>query len=971
MTARRYHKPAVAVNDGSHTGQDSQRLGYFLGEMRFPFLRGFLIFFFSVIMVTGFWPVASLSATEGQTLSASTAQDAPARVLIVHDQADDPQLALELQSLLGHFQTQVSITEVQFYQRGSIQDYDVVFYLGGTHKQVNGDFLDDVYASSKPVVWMGRGIDWLGIVHPLNKYYGFEYARVDASGLLSNVEYKDISLTKTNPVTSITYVTDESRASVLAWTTGTGMQEPYIIRSGNFWFFADIPMVGTTPDSAYSAAGATEDSAFLVLADLLHDILGQQHIPQHPALIRIEDIHPNIDIDRLNSIVEYLYQNNIPFGLGLVPVYKNPATGEEVHLADKPEFVQAIKDAEAKGAVIVLHGYTHQRVGETVVDYEFWDRDTHAPPADETEQGIRDRLNAALRETREQGIYPEIWETPHYAGSNLMHSVVATDFDVIWERSEAPFFPYPVRIQETGQLDLPETLGYISLPEGNDANKLLGFAKAQRVVRDGYAAAFFHPAVDQGQLRDLINGLQDEGYIFQSPAQVAGLAYTPVTPPSWWNHTNWVIWDRISNFVGSSAMDSKIIAAVAFFIIFYYWGIFLLSRKPKKVTGKYNPDLTFVLVVPCLNEEFVIGRTLDHLLSLPDENLYVLVVDDDSEDGTRDLVLSYKSDRLLLLDHPRLLARQGKGKVLNYAYSYLMTSDLVKERGAYNVIVGVLDADGRVAPNIIEAVNPYFDDTQAGAVQVGVRISNAQTNTLTKWQNFEFLTFARISQKAREYLGSVGLGGNGQFVRLSALASLSGTPWTDCLTEDLDLGIRLTLEGWRNHYCPDSFVSQQGVPGLKPLIRQRTRWFQGHITCWRHIPALMARKAPIIARTDTIYYLLAPVLVFLFIPGSILFIFWSIYFMLTGATEAVLNPLNYLTAVLVWYLFSFGALPTVVWTFWREEKEMSAWKAFLWAHVFSFFYVIWFIAGVKAIYRLAHGEGAWAKTARTKESSES
>ena len=38
---------------------------------------------------------------------------------------------------------------------------------------------------------------------------------------------------------------------------------------------------------------------------------------------------------------------------------------------------------------------------------------------------------------------------------------------------------------------------------------------------------------------------------------------------------------------------------------------------------------------------------------------------------------------------------------------------------------------------------------------------------------------------------------------------------------------------------------------------------------------------------------------------------------------------------------------------------MSAGRAFLWAHVFSFFYVIWFIAGVKAIYRLARGEGGW------------
>jgi hypothetical protein len=180
-------------------------------------------------------------------------------------------------------------------------------------------------------------------------------------------------------------------------------------------------------------------------------------------------------------------------------------------------------------------------------------------------------------------------------------------------------------------------------------------------------------------------------------------------------------------------------------------------------------------------------------------------------------------------------------------------------------------------------------------------------------------------------------------------------------------GIRLMLAGWQNHYCPDSFVAQQGVLRLIPLIRQRTRWFQGHLTCWRHIPALLARRGPVIARTDTIYYLLAPVLVFLFLPSSILFVFWSIYFLATGATAVAVSPWSYLPALVVWYLFSFGALPTVVWTFWREEKGMSAPRAFLWAHLFSFFYVIWFIAGCKAVYRMARGEGSWAKTARTKE----
>lgn len=944
------------------------------------FFKGLCIrFFVALLLLTLLFFVlpplridSALSATLPEIASDPTSASVPAgpRVLIVHDQKDDPKLGHELAALLGHFFAESTIVEQPFYEGGSMENYDVVFYIGGSHREVNQDFLIDISMRERPVVWMGRGLDWLSARYPLSRY-GFEYARVDGSGTINTVTYENTSLVKTNPVTNFAYITDEAKARVLAWAEGEAGTTPYVIRSDNFWFFADIPMVGTDVNSAYSAAGATEDGAYLVLADLLHDITGIDHQIQHPALVRIEDIHPNTDIKRFNSVVDYLYHKQIPFGIGLVPVYKNPETGEEVHLSDRPDFVAAIKDAQAKGAVIVLHGYTHQRVGETVVDYEFWDRDTHAPPVDENPVATRARVESAIRETAEVGIYPQIWETPHYAASDQTHDIVAEYFKAVWERSDAPFFPYLVQLN-TGQTALPETLGYVNPSEGypgqgHSAETLLEVAAKQKVVRDGYAAFFFHPMVEGGELRTMVEGLQDQGYRFASPAQVAGLQYSPTEPPSWISNMLWQVSDKVGSLMPDNAMDARIVTIIALFVILYYWGIFLLSRKPSPVTDPPDPDLHFVIVVPCLNEELVIARTLDHLLSLPERNLTILVVNDDSDDRTREIALSYPRDRVTVIDHPHAEARQGKGRVLNYAFRYLMHSQLLAKNGADKVILGVIDADGRVESNVVDTVNPYFVNHRTGAVQVGVRISNANTNTLTKWQNFEFLTFARISQKAREHLGSVGLGGNGQFVRLSALATLGEDPWSDCLTEDLDLGIRLMLSGWVNHYSPDSFVSQQGLPKMRALIRQRTRWFQGHITCWHHIPALMGRKSPVIARTDTIYYLLAPVLVFLFLPSLLIFMFWSIYFLVSGASSVVLSPLNYLPVLVAWYLLSFGALPTVVWTFWREEKEISAWKAFLWAHIFSFFYVIWFVAGCKAIYRIVRGQGAWAKTARTEE----
>jgi len=98
----------------------------------------------------------------------------------------------------------------------------------------------------------------------------------------------------------------------------------------------------------------------------------------------------------------------------------------------------------------------------------------------------------------------------------------------------------------------------------------------------------------------------------------------------------------------------------------------------------------------------------------------------------------------------------------------------------------------------------------------------------------EFIGFSFLVQAARDRIGSVGLGGNGQFNRLSALRSLGRPPWTDCLTEDLDIGLALVGQGWRIRFWRGAFVAQQGLRSPRLLLRQRTRWVQGNYQCMTH-----------------------------------------------------------------------------------------------------------------------------------------
>jgi len=218
----------------------------------------------------------------------------------------------------------------------------------------------------------------------------------------------------------------------------------------------------------------------------------------------------------------------------------------------------------------------------------------------------------------------------------------------------------------------------------------------------------------------------------------------------------------------------------------------------------------FVFLMPCLNEELVIARSLQRLLSMPADNFAVMVIDDGSDDGTAAAVTGVADERVWLLSRKLPNARQGKGEALNDAIAQLVSSDRLAGRDPDSVIIAVVDADGHLDPHALADVTEFFADPRVGAVQIGVRINNRDRSMLARMQDMEFVIYTEVFQRGRRHLGSVGLGGNGQFVRLSALRSLGPAPWTRSLTEDLDLGVRLAAAGWRNEYCRTAAVHQQG-----------------------------------------------------------------------------------------------------------------------------------------------------------------
>ena len=389
-----------------------------------------------------------------------------------------------------------------------------------------------------------------------------------------------------------------------------------------------------------------------------------------------------------------------------------------------------------------------------------------------------------------------------------------------------------------------------------------------------------------------------------------------------------------------------------------------------QAAGVVNPPpagpggLFFVFLMPCLNEEKVILGSVQRLLSMPGGNFVVLVIDDGSDDATVEVVASAVGDQVWLLSRQAPDARQGKGEALNAAIRFLASSGRLSGRDPDKVIVVVVDADGRLDRHAVSVVGPYFADPTVGAVQIGVRINNRDSSRLARMQDMEFVIYTEVFQRGRRHLGSVGLGGNGQFMRLSALLSLGGSPWTRSLTDDLDLGVRLLAAGWRNEYCSAAAVHQQGVIQIRRLIRQRSRWFQGHLQSWTLIP-LVLRSTPRRARSDLLYHLSSPAILLI---ASLL----SSSFLLSMANCVMLavqgrNPLGWWIAST--YALTFGPALAYGSVYWGRERHngVSLVRVVRLTHLYVCYGMIWYASGWWAVVRTLRGRTGWAKTERVAE----
>jgi cellulose synthase/poly-beta-1,6-N-acetylglucosamine synthase-like glycosyltransferase len=264
-----------------------------------------------------------------------------------------------------------------------------------------------------------------------------------------------------------------------------------------------------------------------------------------------------------------------------------------------------------------------------------------------------------------------------------------------------------------------------------------------------------------------------------------------------------------------------VIAVPAVLSCLYLLGLTLLSAR-NAVPSPSTRQLRFDLIVPAHNEEAVIANIVSSLKAVdwPADRFRVVVVADNCTDKTAAIARAAGAQVLERTDREK----RGKGYALQLAFK------ASREHNWANA-VAVVDADAQVSANFVEAIACRMERGEH-AVQVHYGISNTNASWRTRLLSIAKAAFHMVRSRARERLKlSCGLRGNGWSVTHDLLERVPYSAFS--LTEDLEYGITLGINGYRVAYADEAHSDAEMVSGEKESRKQRQRWEGGRFALVR------------------------------------------------------------------------------------------------------------------------------------------
>lgn len=393
--------------------------------------------------------------------------------------------AMMLDTVLGAFPAwSVRRKEVQTFSSGDLTQCHAVIYFGTNFNQkLPPLFLEELTQAqaSTPVVWFNYKFpEFAKVLKSKWQDPGFDVPLIiqpdstpsptnQKPGFYSQFDYKGevfFKLSSWNPISNtfeasaelnLIDVKNRSQVEILSQARHdkTNIAQPYIVRSKNIWYVADSPF-----------SFVHYEDRFYIFCDLLWDILSETPPSERVALVRIEDIHPKLNMQDIKRVTDYLSDENVPFAIAMIPFYSD-LFGNNSHTKEPlfspvtkfPDFRGYMNYAKVRGADFVMHGTIHSvgclisgYDGITGDDYEFWLYPQNTPLPFDSVDWVTRRLEMGIRVFNDMKIRPVAFEAPHYAASVLDYVIFGKMFR--WQYHRSIYMPHKI-LSDTG---LPEHL---------------------------------------------------------------------------------------------------------------------------------------------------------------------------------------------------------------------------------------------------------------------------------------------------------------------------------------------------------------------------------------------------------------------------------------------------------------------------------------------------------------------------------
>lgn len=373
-----------------------------------------------------------------------------------------------------------------------------------------------------------------------------------------------------------------------------------------------------------------------------------------------------------------------------------------------------------------------------------------------------------------------------------------------------------------------------------------------------------------------------------------------------------------------------------------------------------RPEMTAPLpvisvMVPLFAEADIADKLVGRLsqLDYPRELMDILLVVEETDKVTCQALANTRLPRWMRVVKVPDGPIRTKPRALNYALNFC--------RGS---IIGIWDAEDRPEPDQLHKVARgfHFAAPDVACLQGVLDYYNPRTNWLARTFTIEYASWFRGTLAGAAALGLVvPLGGTTLFFRRDLLERVGAwDAWN--VTEDADLGVRLTRRGYRTEML-DTVTHEEANCRLIPWIKQRSRWLKGFAMTWGvHMRDPIALHRDLGAKrfwalqvqlfASVSQYLLAPIL-------------WSFWLLSLGLPHPVRGMLSEAlggTAIAALFgLFILSELLGIAVGLWAVRGRTHR-HLLVWVPTMHLYFPLGCLAAWKAIYELVTKPFYWDKT---------